>query len=633
METNSVCESRPEIFAAVDFESMYDSKAGYGLKQQTMWEYVNDSRFDCFLVSVCGQDKDRNHVEYCGDPATFDWSLLEGVTLVCHNAAFDGLVLRRLRELGIVKCGEHDFVDTADLAAFLRGPRNLKGAALWLLQVELSKAVRDSMDGKKFRELPKQTQDKWIKYAGDDAKYTYALWEKYGSLWPAQERAISKYNREAGWHGVAVDRVTLGKGIQSLHTILRTAEESMPWVAAGKKAGSTPSLRAHARSVGMDDVPASLRRDDPIMVAWVQKHKDTHAFIGARLDHASATPHYARLMSMNRLLDDEGVIRFDTLYHGCGTGRISASSQAKAGTESTSARFNPLNIPKAPVFDVDIRGLLVPRKGHKFIIFDYAQVEARVVQWLAGNKELLDLIRKENIYQATAKTLGWYSWDKFNLKADDKPTYELAKRAALGAGYGMGADKFQTTCAKYGVVITKEKSQETITTWREKNPAVVNLWRYHHNCLKVSAQRHDNSHTILLPSWRKLTYFAPEERPGVMLFKNTETGKMETKEITELYASVWLHKEKTKLYGGKIVENLTQSTARDIMYAGQIKVSQDHPDWTFLWNAYDEVVFEVPEAEAEDAKREIAYWMCNAAEWAKGCPLEVEGGIFDRYTK
>ncbi len=631
-----------EIFCSIDFETFYDTKGGYGLKSQTMWEYTQDPRFDATILSIYGNDLNGNHVEYCGDPAEFDWALLEGVTLVCHNASFDGLVLRRLRELGIVKCGDHEYVDTADMAAFMRCPRNLKGAAHWMLKVELSKATRDSMDGKKFRELLPETRAEWIKYAADDAKYTFMLWEKFGDQWPVQERLISKYNREAGWHGVAVDNVELGKGIHTLHTTILESEKDMPWIAEGEKPGSAAALRRYARAAGMDDVPASLKRDDPVMVEWVQKHKDEFPFIKARLDHSSATPHYARLLSMNRLLDSEKVIRFDILYHGAGTGRVTASSSRKAGTESTSSRFNPLNIPKAPVFGVNIRGLLVPRPGFKFIIFDYAQVEARVVQWLAGNRELLEMIRTENIYQATAKQLGWYPMNKWDLKTDDLATYELAKRAALGAGYGMGSTKFRDTCAKYGVFITAEKSQETITTWREKNPPVVNLWRYHHANLRVSAQRHDGEHSILLPSWRKLSYFAPEERRGWSLFLNPETGKMDKKEVNELYASVWMEQDKVKLYGGKLVENLTQSVARDIMYAGQIKISQDHPDWTFLWNAYDEVVFEVPDAKAKDASREIAYWMCNAAEWAKDCPLEVEGikgvngikdGICDRYMK
>lgn len=623
-----------ELFCAFDTETFYDSKAGYGLKSQTMWEYVmQDPRFDCFLVSFYGQDNRGEHFEWVGDPVDAPWDRLEGVTFVAHNCSFDGLVLQKLWESGKVKTGDHEFVDTADMAAFLRGPRNLKGAAHWLLKVELSKAVRDSMDGKKFRELLPAEKAEWMKYAGDDAKYTYQLWDKFNEQWPLQERLISKHNREAGWHGIAVDRKALGEGLQALHTVLREAEKLMPWIADGEKAGSAPALRRYARAAGLTDVPPSLRRDDPQMVKWVEEHRADFPFIQARLDHSSATPHYARLQSMNRLLDDEGVIRFDILYHGANTGRVTASSMAKAGTDSTSSRFNPLNIPKKPVFKVDIRGMLVPRKGHKFVIDDYVSVESRIIQWLAGATEFLEMAKRENIYQATAKKLGWFPRDEDGLKKRDPALYALAKALTLGCGFGMSGKKFKDTCAKNGLELTLEKAIEVVAAWRAANPEVVAFWRYHHNNLRVSAQRHDAEHTVLLPSGRKLTYFAPEERPGVMLFTNPETGQQEKKDINELYAAVWRHQEKTKLYGGKIAENIVQSTARDIMYAGQVKISQEYPDWTYLWNAYDEVVFEVPDRDVELAKEVIPHHLCTAAEWAKGCPLEVEGGVHDRYMK
>ncbi len=622
-----------EIFCALDTETYYNTKDGYGLKSQTMWEYTRDPRFDCFLISVSGNNNRGEKIEWCGDPLEFDWQQLEGVTLVGHNASFDGLVVDRMRELGLIKCGDHEWVDTADLAAFLRVPRNLKGAAFWLLGVTMSKAVRTNMDGKKFRELLPEERAEWIKYALDDAKYTFMIWEKYADQWPLQERLISKYNREAGWRGFAVDRVALGNGIQTLHTVIREAEALMPWVADGEKAGSAHALRRHARAAGLVDVPASLKRDDPAMVAWVEKHKDEFPFIRARLDHASATPHYARLMSMNKLLDSEGIIRFDVLYHGANSGRVTASSSRKAGTESTSSRFNPLNIPRSPVFGVDIRGTLIPRPGYKFVIYDYAQIEARALQWLAGAKDFVEVIKNENLYQATAKRLGWFPHNEDGLKKKDPELYRRAKETALGAGYAMGAEKFMNTCAKKGLFISLELAKEIITAWRQANPEVVNFWRFHHANLRLSAQRHDAEHTILLPSWRKLTYFGPEERVGWSLFRDETTGKTEKKQVNELYAAVWKEQDKTKLYGGKLVENIVQSTARDIMYAAQIKISQERPQWPFMLNVYDELIFEVPDADVEDALREIPFWMCNAAEWAKGCPLEVEGGAFDRYLK
>lgn len=421
-----------EAYCACDFETFYDSKNGYGLKQMTPYEYVNDPRFDAYMVAIYGNDKNGNHVEYVGFPEEFDWSQLDGVTLVAHNASFDGLVYNRLIELGKINARRSDWVCTADLAAFLRVPRNLKGAAFQLLGVTMSKAVRASMDGVKYREQTAATQASWREYAGLDAELCFKIWEQFGPQWPEQERLISQYNRMAGWRGVAVDKAALDAGEQKLFEVLRDAEKLLPWVAQGEKAGSAPALRRYARELGITDVPASLKKDDPAMVAWVDANKDKYPFIKARLTHASCTPHYARLRSMKRLLDDNDVIRFDLLAHGTNTGRVAASSEAKSGVESMSGKFNPLNIPKKPVFGVDIRGMLVPRAGYKFMIYDYASVESRIVQWYAGNTAFLELARRENIYQATAKILGWYPMEGTGLKKENPDLYALSKACLSG---------------------------------------------------------------------------------------------------------------------------------------------------------------------------------------------------------
>jgi DNA polymerase len=586
------------------------------------------------MVAIYGNDKDGGHVEYVGFPEEFDWQRLAGVTLVAHNASFDGLVYNRLLELGKINGVASEWVCTADLAAFLRVPRNLKGAAFQLLGVTMSKAVRASMDGVKYREQTLATQAEWREYAGLDAALCFKIHEKFGPEWPAQERMISKNNRAAGWRGVAVDRERLDDGFQKLFATLQEAEKLLPWVAEGEKAGSANALRRHARQLGITDVPASLKKDNPEMVAWVEANREKYPFIQARLTHASCTPHYARLRSMRKLLDDNNVIRFDVLYHGTNTGRVAASSAAKSGVESVDGKFNPLNIPKYPVFGVDIRGMLVPRPGYKFMIYDYAQVEARIVQWLAGATKFIDLLLKEgNIYQAAAKQLGWFPADGVNLRKVDHDLYDLSKATTLGAGFGMSGDKFYDTCVKKGMSIVKEKAIGAIQTWREKNSEVVGYWRYHQDQINVSAVRRDPVHIIRLPSGRKLTYFNPIAQPGTMLYRDKETGKMVKRDITEILASTVKGGEPTRLYGGKLTENVVQATARDVMYCGANKISEEHPDWFYMWNAYDEVIFEVPDCDVKLAEERIPLHLTTAATWAKGCPLEVNGGPCDRYMK
>ena len=105
---------------AVDFETFYDSAAGYSLRVMTPHAYVNDPRFDPYLVSVVGETGE----EYVGDPLLFDWKLLTGARIVMHNAGFDGMVLNRLIELGKIPDFDRELLAGALLLAMsLRSPR------------------------------------------------------------------------------------------------------------------------------------------------------------------------------------------------------------------------------------------------------------------------------------------------------------------------------------------------------------------------------------------------------------------------------------------------------------------------------------------------------------------------------
>jgi len=612
-------------FCAVDYETLYDSKSEYSLKNMTYHAYVNHPRFDAYLVSIYGNDADGNHVEFCGNPKDFDWLRLTGVTLVAHNASFDGMVTKRLMELKIISdlFPEPEWVCTADMCAFLKAPRNLAGASQYLLGKAMSKKARSDMDGKNFHDLDADAQKVMVEYAMHDSVSCFQLWEKYGDKWPEQERFISKTNRESGWRGVCIDKDAVDTGVHMLSLVIDKATQAMPWAASGEKPLSDKMFRQHARSQGIEDTPASLKRDDPVMVEWVARNKDKHPFVQARLDFASANPHLQRLLSLKTLLSDENVVRFDLFYYGCHTGR-SAAGREDSGKGS---KFNALNIPRQPVFGVDMRGIIIPRAGYKFAVYDQAQIEARVVQWIAGNDEFLDFVRTEgDIYQAYAKFVGWFKG--VNLKKEDPALRQLAKICVLGLGYGMSWGKLVTTADRpmFGnLKLSEEKAKELVTTFREKNWKVKELWYRMHRDLETSAGRQDKTHVIKLPSWRDLTFYNPK--------CNVVYDAKFKKEVRELSCSVGMHLPPVKMFGGKLTENTVQATARDTLFAGAEAILKAHKDWFLIWNIYDELVFEIPEKQTEDAKREIPLLMKTAAPWAAGCPLDVEGVIADRYHK
>ena len=131
---------------AIDFESVYDRD--YSLKKMGVYNYVYHPRFDAYLMSICGNTT-SGPFEWVGHPRDFNqWELLNGATLVAHNAAFDSLVFKRLQEIGTIPpIGKPTWRCTASMAVYLSAPRSLKGACKQLLGIDVDKSQRDKAQG------------------------------------------------------------------------------------------------------------------------------------------------------------------------------------------------------------------------------------------------------------------------------------------------------------------------------------------------------------------------------------------------------------------------------------------------------------------------------------------------------
>ena len=85
----------------------------------------------------------------------------------------------------------------------------------------------------------------------------------------------------------------------------------------------------------------------------------------------------------------------------------------------------------------DFRGLIIARPGMKLAPVDLAQIEPRVLNYLAGNTALLEKIKQGmGIYEAFARqALGWTGGI---LKNEDPKVYSLSKADVLGLGFRAG---------------------------------------------------------------------------------------------------------------------------------------------------------------------------------------------------
>lgn len=356
------------------------------------------------------------------------------------------------------------------------------------------------------------------------------------------------------------------------------------------------------------------------------------------------------------------------------TGRSSGGHDSS--DEGGGARWNFYNQSKGDrktglTHGVNMRGLVTARPGKVFGIWDFSQIEPRVAHWLAGNTEFLTLVEKEDMYQATAKMLGWYPKDRNDLKHEDPKTRDLSKACSIGQTYQMSGAKFALTCEKMGIPLTPLPESEwdldrrakfllrnsanldwedpaqahkvgvfltadrIVQQWRRSNPKVCALWPALQGELEEAAHRQEPVHMFELPSGRPKPYYNPHFRSHFKIMKDAESGDEATVAENRLMASVIKGMQATPQYGGLLVENLVQATARDIMFWGAMDIIDTKPQWDYIGNVYDEVVFELPEDDAAEAEKLIPYCLCrgSSSSWTKGLPLAVDGGIRLRYEK
>lgn len=342
------------------------------------------------------------------------------------------------------------------------------------------------------------------------------------------------------------------------------------------------------------------------------------------------------------------------LYHGAGTGRWSGSG------------VQPHNFPRGSIKDMDfaweviktkdvafmemmygdvmtllshaLRGMIVPTPGRKLMVADYAAIEARVVLWLAGDEDALNIFRRnECIYMAMATEIyGRPITDKVK-QADER---QMGKQAVLGLGYQMGAKKFQATLAeKWGIFIELDFAQQIVDTYREKFWRIKKMW-WDQEAAAIAAVRHpgrtfrcgkvfwrsfDGFLHCKLPSGRLLGYSEPR------IFKKKTPWGEERDCLTYMgvdpYTKKWRRQD---TYGGMLVENITQAVARDLMADAMLRCHEEGM-YDVILSVHDELIAECDEGVG--SVKDFETVMAHVPDWAAGCPVSAEGWTGYRYKK
>lgn len=268
-----------------------------------------------------------------------------------------------------------------------------------------------------------------------------------------------------------------------------------------------------------------------------------------------------------------------------------------------------------------IRTAFVPKKGCRFIVADFSAIEARVLAWLSGEQWRLDVFASHGkIYEASASAMFHVPIEEITKGS---PLRQKGKISELALGYG-GSVGALTSMGALDMGLAEEELSPLVSTWRNANPHITQFWwdvdaaavravteKRRTKAGRIIFEYKSGILFVMLPSGRKLAYVKP--RMAVNKFGRdglTYEGISENKKWSRI-----------ETYGPKLVENIVQGTARDLLAEAMLRVEK--AGYRIVMHCHDEIIAEVPEGFG--SVEDMSEVMAVQPEWADGLPLRADG--------
>ena len=268
-----------------------------------------------------------------------------------------------------------------------------------------------------------------------------------------------------------------------------------------------------------------------------------------------------------------------------------------------------------------IRTMLIAKPRHKFIVADFSAIEARVLAWLAGEEWRMEAFKNgEDIYCASASQMFGVPVVKHGINGELR---QKGKVAELACGY-CGAAGALISMGALDMGLSEEELPDLIDDWRNSNPKIVQFWwdiekaaietikdHKDRQVGRIGVSFSSNTLWLQLPSGRRLAYVKPKLQPNRFgrlsityegLGQNNKWSRIET-------------------YSGKLVENITQATARDLLAEAMWRIEKAGLD--IVGHVHDEVILEVPESSV--SVEDVCQIMNQNPKWADGIVLNSAG--------
>lgn len=316
-----------------------------------------------------------------------------------------------------------------------------------------------------------------------------------------------------------------------------------------------------------------------------------------------------------------------------------------------------------------LRGCIMAPAGKKLVVSDLSNIEGRKLAWLAGEQWKLDAFRDYD--EGTGPDLYKLAYARaFNISHEDVTKYQrqIGKVMELGLGFGGGVAAFLTFALVYGLDLeelataalpniprdvqreakswydesVKRKATYGLSErvfiacdslkrlWRRAHPETCDFWYQLERTVRAAIAtpaktlycgylkvRRDGAWLrIQLPSGRALCYPSPTIEKGDITYMGINS-----------YSRKW---QRLKTYGGKLVENVTQAAARDVL-AGNMPLIED-AGYSIVLTVHDEVICEAPDTD-DYTDAALSSLLSTNPTWAPDIPLNAGGFEALHYRK
>ena len=615
----------------IDFETYYDRE--FSLSKMTTEAYIRDDRFEVIGVGVKVNDHPTDW--YSGnDVGKFLKSLdYSDKGILAHNCVFDGAILSW--KYGIKP---KFWLDTLSMARPFHNATVGGSLKALVNHYGIGKKGDEVIQalGKRRKDFTPEELDRYASYCVNDVDLTYQLFKILVKKFPPSElMVIDQTMRMYTEPTVELDSEVLESHLEQVKANKQKLIDDLSLNGLSqervKKALMSNQIFAKLlQTVGVKPPTKISLRTGKETFAFAKtdkeftsllEHPDVRVqnLVAARLGTKS-TIEETRTENLIKV-SERGRLPIMLNYYGAHTGRFSGGD-----------KLNLQNLPRNGA----IRKSITAPLGESMIACDSSQIEARMVAYVSGQEDLLEAFREgRDVYSEFASEVYGKKVTK-----DDKVERFVGKTCILGLGYGMGHVKFRNTLALgmggMSVQIDENEAQRIVNLYRNKNHKIASFWnRCNHALSEIVAGRTGqlcdivsyDAEGIVLPNGLRLTY--PALRRGddgyeyindARTFRKLAHKRIMTGEQIDI--------DWTKIYGGKVTENIVQALARIVITEQMASIGRHYH---VAFQVHDEIIITAPDEKLTHAQELVLRKMSTAPNWAPTLPVACELGVGKNY--